>query len=336
VKLGAQFLPEDFETCIASVVAAEQAGFAIAWFIDSQVLWQDCYVYMAHALRETERIIVGTAVSNPLTRHLTVTASVNATLNELHPGRVILGLGRGDSAVRPMGLKPVPTQAVRDAIPVLRDLMGGRTARMHDTDVHFRWHKQGPEVPIAVAATGPKNLRAGGALADIVMLYVGTHPDSVEWAVRQVREGAKEAGRSADDVLISMLVGMEVNDDLEAARAAVRWAPAACANHISDTMKRNPEHGMPASLTRLVEARTQMYDYYGGHLDSTADHTEYLTGDLIDDFTVNGPAETCLAKLRQLDALGVWEVSSAYYNGRFEQLERVGREIVPSLPGPSA
>lgn len=331
MKLGAQFLPEDFETCVASVVAAERAGYELAWVVDSQILWQDCYVYMTRLLQETERIVLGTAVSNPHTRHLTVTASANATLNELYPGRVVLGLGRGDSAVRTMGEKPVSTQAMRDAVPVLRDLMAGRTVRMNETDVHFRWHKPGPEVPIAMSATGPKNLRAAGALADIVMIYVGTHPDSVAWAIGHVRAGAEAAGRDPGAVKVSLLTGMEVNDDRAAARAAVRWGPAACANHISDTMKRSPDHGMPATMTRLVEARTQMYDYYGGHLDSAADHTEYLTDELIDDFSICGPAAACLDRLRTLAELGVWEVSSAYYNGRFEQLERVGREIVPAL-----
>ena len=104
-----------------------------------------------------------------------------------------------------------------------------------------------------------------------------------------------------------------------------------CANHIGDTMKRNPEHGMPERMTRLVDARTQHYDYYEGHLDSDADHTAYLTDELIDDFAIGGSAEHCLAKIRALEGLGVWEVSSAYYNGRSDQLARVGREVISEL-----
>ncbi len=331
MRLGAQFLPEDFETCMRSVEAAERAGFSYAWFVDSQILWQDCYVYLAGALTRTERIVVGTAVSNPFTRHLTVTASVNATLAELHPGRVVLGLGRGDSAVRAMGLKPVPTAVLRESVPVLRDLMAGRTARMNDTDVRFRWHRPGPEVPIAISATGPKNLRAAGALADIVIVYVGTHLDSVRWAIEHVQAGAEEAGRDSADVKVSLLTAMEISDDLDAARAVVRWAPASCANHIADTMKRNPEHGMPPTMTRLVEARTELYDYYGGHLDSGAGHTAFLTDELVDDFTICGPAERCREKVRALAELGVWEISPAYFNGRLDQLELIGREIIRPL-----
>ncbi len=331
MKLGAQFLAEDFHSCMESVGIAERAGFAHAWFVDSQILWQDCYVYIARALEVTDGIVLGTAVSNPFTRHPTVTASVNATLAELHPGRVILGLGRGDSAVRTMGMNPVPTKELRAAVPVIRSLMAGETVQINEADVHFRWHKQGPEVPIALSATGPKNLRAAGGLADIVMIYVGVHSESVAWAIDHIRTGARDAGRDPDSVRVSVLCGLEVDDDRDAAQSAVRWAAAACANHIGDTMKRNAEHGMPETMTRLVDARTQHYDYYEGHLDSSADHTAFLTPDLIDDFAIAGPPEHCLERIRALEALGVWEVSSAYYNGRNDQLERVGRDLIRKL-----
>ena len=92
-----------------SVRKAEEAGYSHAWFVDSQILWQDCFVYMTHALAQTERIVVGTAVTNPYTRHVTTIASTFATLAGLHPGRLACGIGRGDSAVRTMGLNPVKT-----------------------------------------------------------------------------------------------------------------------------------------------------------------------------------------------------------------------------------
>jgi alkanesulfonate monooxygenase SsuD/methylene tetrahydromethanopterin reductase-like flavin-dependent oxidoreductase (luciferase family) len=331
VKFGAQFLAEDFHDCMESVQVAERAGFSHAWFVDSQILWQDCYVYMAQALAMTERIVLGTAVSNPFTRHPTVTASVNATLAELYPGRLIVGLGRGDSAVRTMGLNPVPTKELRAAVPVIRALMAGETTEINDAEVHFRWRKEGPPVPIALSATGPKNLRAAGALADIVMIYVGVHPENVSWAINHIRAGAADAGRDPDSVKVSVLCGLEVSDDRAAAQDAVRWAAAACANHIGDTMTRNPAHGMPATMTRLVDARIQHYDYYEGHLDSGADHTAFLTPELIDDFAIAGPPEHCLEMIQALAELGVWEVSSAYYNGRNDQLERVGREVIGPL-----
>jgi 5,10-methylenetetrahydromethanopterin reductase len=328
--IGSQFLAEDFETCIASVRKAEEAGYSHAWFVDSQILWQDCFVYMTHALAQTERIVVGTAVTNPYTRHVTTLASIFATLAELHPGRLALGIGRGDSAVRTMGLNPVRTAVLEDSVVVLRELMAGRHATINEADVHLRWIDRDPQIPLMMAATGPRNLRVAGALADRVMLYVGVNATSVRWAVEHVRAGAEAAGRDPDSVKLSVLTAMWVSDDQEHAWDRCRWAPAACANHIADTMRRNSAHGMPETMTRLPQSRDD-YDYYAGHLSSEADHTAYLTGELIDDFTLAGPAEKVRAKALELFGLGIDEISCAYLNGSLDQMESVGREIIAAV-----
>jgi 5,10-methylenetetrahydromethanopterin reductase len=178
-----------------------------------------------------------------------------------------------------------------------------------------------------LCATGPKNLRLAGALADVAMIYVGVHPASVRWAVEHVRAGAAEAGRDAGDVEIAALCALHLSDDQEEAWEQCRWAPAACANHIAYALRWNPEHGMPAEMTRVVAAR-DAYDYYAGHLDSSAAHTSYLTGEVVDDFAIAGPAERCLEKIGQLAELGIDEVSIAYLNGRFEQMESIGKTLL--------
>ena len=93
------------------------------------------------------------------------------------------------------------------------------------------------------ARHGPKNLRVAGALADIVMIYVGVNPVSVRWAIDHVRAGAEEAGRDPDSVEIAALCAMWVSEDQEEAWDTCRWAPAACANHIEDVTRRNPSTG---------------------------------------------------------------------------------------------
>jgi alkanesulfonate monooxygenase SsuD/methylene tetrahydromethanopterin reductase-like flavin-dependent oxidoreductase (luciferase family) len=159
------------------------------------------------------------------------------------------------------------------------------------------------------------------------MLYVGVNEESLRWALGHVRAGAEQAGRDPDSVAVSVLTAMWVGDDQQEAWDRCRWAPAACANHIADTMRRNPAHGMPEPMQRLPRSRDQ-YDYYAGHLSSEADHTGYLTGDLIDDFALAGDADKVRAKVRELFALGVDEISCAYLNGAFEQIALVGREII--------
>jgi alkanesulfonate monooxygenase SsuD/methylene tetrahydromethanopterin reductase-like flavin-dependent oxidoreductase (luciferase family) len=312
------------------VEAAERAGYDRAWLVDSQMLWEDVWVYMTSALAATERIQLGVAVANPLTRHYTVTASAAATLARLHPERVLLGLGRGDSAVRTLGLKQVATKKFAEVVPRVRALIAGEEIKTDAGPVRIRW-ATGERVPIAIAATGPRNLRLAGALADVAMVQVGANPIAVRWGVEQVRAGAEEAGRDPDEVEIAMFCGMWVSDDLDEAREESRWAAACAANHLGDVIDRVPDHGMPEELTRLVDARTQAYDYYEGHLDSSAEHTGWLTPELIDDFAIAGPPARCLERIRELEAIGVDEVSSAYLNGRLDQLALFGRELVPAL-----
>ncbi len=330
MRLGAQFLPENFDEYIASVRKAEACGYELAWLVDSQILWQDAYVYLAHGLEATERITFGTAVTNPVTRHVTVTASFFATLATLHPERVIVGIGRGDSSLRTMGMPPARTAQLGDYVRSLRKLVSGDLARLGEAEVGLRWLGRDPGIPIMMSGTGPRNLRLAGALADRVMLYVGVTPEAVRWALGHVHEGARSAGRDPGEVKVSILCAMHVADDHDAAATACRWAPAACANHVADMARHNPDHDMPEVMQRLLSAR-DAYDYYRGHLDSDADHTAYLTTELVDDFAIAGPVTHCLEKLEALAEVGVDEVSVAYNNGSFDQMERVGAEIVPAL-----
>ena len=222
-----------------------------------------------------------------------------------------------------------------ESVGVLRELMAGRHAEINGADVHLRWIERDPGIPLMMAATGPKNLRVGGrARRPRDALRRRRRGRRCSWAIDHVRAGAEGAGRDPGAIKLSVLTAMWVSDDQEEAWDRCRWAPAACANHIADTMRRNAAHGMPETMTRLPRSRDD-YDYYAGHLSSEADHTAYLTGELIDDFTLAGPAEKVRAKARELFALGIDEISCAYLNGSLDQMDTVGREIIPAVAPPS-
>lgn len=290
------------------------------------------YVYMTHALAATERIQVGTAVTNPVTRHFSVTANGHATLAEIHPGRVILGLGRGDNSVRTLGLKPFPTKELREVVPKLRELMAGRSVDFQGTDISIHWAAQ--DVPIMMSATGPRNLRLAGALADIVMLQVGTNPAAVKWGIEQVHAGAEEAGRNPEEIGTTLYTAMFVSDDLDEARRMTKWSAACTGNHVSDVMRNVPDHGMPEPLARLGELRGEHYDY-ASHLDPSAERVEF-PDEVIDDFAFNGLPERIVEMLHALSAVGLDEVAPCYLNGRLEEMEVIGREIIPQVQAVAA
>ena len=87
---------------------AEDQGFEYGWTYDSHILWQDAYPLMTLLAVHTERLKMGHCVTNPGTREPTVTASAYATLHDISNGRMVMGIGRGDSARRVIGYKPHP------------------------------------------------------------------------------------------------------------------------------------------------------------------------------------------------------------------------------------
>jgi alkanesulfonate monooxygenase SsuD/methylene tetrahydromethanopterin reductase-like flavin-dependent oxidoreductase (luciferase family) len=330
MKISAQFMPGDLPVFVESVRKAEEAGYARAYLVEGQLLWRDVYVYMTQGLAATERIPFGTAVTNPRTRHFSVIASAHATLAEIYPGRVVLGMGRGDNAVRTLGLKQVSTKMLEETVPKLRELMAGRAVDFEGTEIRIQWAGESiGDVPIMVSATGPRTLRMAGAVADIVMIQVGVNPEAVRWAVDQVKAGAEAAGRDPDEVETTLYTAMWVSDDVAEARSMTRWAAACAANHIVDVMRNVPDHGMPPALTRIAELRSAHYDY-ASHLDPSVERSGY-PDDVIDDFAFNGPPERIVEMLHALSEAGLDEVAPCYLNGRLDEMEIVGREIIPAV-----
>ena len=131
MKISGHLTVERYSEFIDSIVAMENAGYERCWIVDSQMLWEDAYVYAALALEKTKRIEMGTAVSNAVTRHYSVSASASVTLNNLYPGRWILGMGRGDSAVRTLGMKPMKRTRGDDSLHLAEPLDG-----VHGCGVH--------------------------------------------------------------------------------------------------------------------------------------------------------------------------------------------------------
>src|SRR5438045_8082590 len=105
---------------------AEAQGFEYAWLFDSHVLWQEVYPIFTLMAAGTQRIKIGPCVTNPATRDPTVTASAFATLNEISGGRMVMGIGRGDSARRVIGRRPITLDRLEQSCHLIRDLTSGR------------------------------------------------------------------------------------------------------------------------------------------------------------------------------------------------------------------
>src|SRR5439155_7430409 len=142
------------ERTVALTRQAEAAGFEYGWLFDSHVLWREPYVLLTLMAQATNRMRLGTCVTNPATREPSVTASALAVLDELSGGRMDLGIGRGDSARRVLGKPPTSMKTLEEAISVIRDLVEGRAVTFEGTELAFPWTGKW-KLPIWVAGYGP-------------------------------------------------------------------------------------------------------------------------------------------------------------------------------------
>ena len=126
------------ERTVALTKMAEEAGFKHVWAFDSHVLWKDPYPILALLAANTSKVRLGTMVTNPAVRDLTVTASLFATLNLISGGRMDMGIGRGDSSRRVLGHRPTTVAGLRKAVQVIRDLASGKEVEHHGQPVQLK------------------------------------------------------------------------------------------------------------------------------------------------------------------------------------------------------
>jgi probable F420-dependent oxidoreductase len=337
ISFGLMFRPGHFPLShtLACIKVAEDVGFGHVWFGDSHLIWHEVGPYLTAAAMSTTRMRVGPLVSNPVTRHPTVVASMAATLAQLFDGRAALGIGRGDSAVRTLGLPPMKLAEFTDALRLMRGLCRGETAEVHGTPIRLPWLKR--PVPVLLAAYGPRVLELAGAEADGLILQLAA-PSVVEWAVEHARRGAKDAGRRLDGFEVVAGAPTYVAADRERALARVRGFPATVSNHVKDLLRRYRPDELPADLVQGME-RVAGYDYLQ-HGVPDAPHTRAVTDDMAERLTLIGTAAQIRDKIARLEAAGVTHV--CLYIGivepefHFSTLETYGRDIIPHFRTPGA
>jgi probable F420-dependent oxidoreductase len=283
---------------------AEHLGFSNVWTFDSHVLWQEPYVIYSQILAATHRITVGPMVTNPATRDWTVTASLFATLNDMFGNRTVCGIGRGDSALRFLGGKPTTLATLRQSIHVIRELANGRGVERDDgSELRIPWITES-QLQVWMAAYGPKALALCGEVADGFILQLAD-PDIAAWTIGAVREAAVAAGRDPDAITICVAAPAYIGDDLPHQRDQCRWFGGMVGNHVADIVERYGDAGgdIPVALTDYIKGR-KGYDY-SEHGKAGNTHTAFVPDDIVDRFCVLGPVEAHVAKLRQLEALGV-------------------------------
>jgi probable F420-dependent oxidoreductase len=310
---------------------AEELGFDYGWTYDSHVLWQESFPTLALAAAATERIRLGHMVTNPGTREPTVVASAYATLHDISDGRMVMGIGRGDSARRYIGQKPVRVARFEATLRMIKPFMNGEAVRWNDTEIELAWaRKDLPPIEMHVAGYGPRVLALAGQLGDGVIIQLAD-PDIIQWTMRTARAAAAAAGRDPAALKCIVSAPSHISSDLAAARDQVRWFPAMVSNHVHDLVARYGADGtvVPRALTDYVPAQTG-YDY-DEHSRVGARHGAFVSDEICDRFCVIGTPEQAIAKLRELERIGVDQFNVYLMTeGQDATLAAYGDEIIPA------
>src|SRR5215471_784373 len=187
------------------MVVAEDLGFTSAWFYDSQMLYSDVYSTMALVAEHTKRIKIGTGIAVPSNRIAPVTAHSIATINQMAPGRVILGIGTGFTGRYMMGLPPVKLNDLREHVRICRALLCGEEVLYREGKrerwIRFMHPDRGyinikESIPIIIAAQGPRALEVAGETGDGWMAPA-SDVQSFKQNLDVVKSAAKCASRNA-------------------------------------------------------------------------------------------------------------------------------------------
>ena len=335
IEFGVTILPDPpYTRLIELTTLAERHGFAFGWTYDSHVLWQESTPLLALLAKATTRMKLGQMVTNPATRDPTLLASSYATLHDISDGRMIMGIGRGDSAVRYVGRQPMPVAEFERALRMVKPFMNGEEAAWNDKQLRLTWVRpELPEIEMHVAGYGPKTLAVAGRVSDGVIIQLAD-PDIIRWTMETARAAAAAAGRDPAALKCIVSAPSVISDDLADAREQVRWFPAMVSNHVQDLIDRYGADGsvIPQALTEYIAAR-KFYDY-NEHSRVGAKHGAFVTDAICDRFCVLGNAEQATTKLRELEAIGVSQFN-IYLMAHDQEatLAAYGRDILPGFVG---
>jgi 5,10-methylenetetrahydromethanopterin reductase len=305
--------------------SGEALGFDTAWLADSQLYTKNVYVGLALAAARTSRIKLGPGVTNPITRHLTVTANAIAAIDEVSQGRAVLGLGAGDAAVFPLGQAPAGITALHSAIHSLRALGQGDEIELDGRRVRVA---AGRQVPIMLAASQPRMLALAGEVADGVILMGAANPDLTAWQLERVADAAAAAGRSMDELTVDLWFTISLSEDRRRALDDVRpWALSQA--RWFHRWRKLPD--LLAPFAREFERAAAAHSF-GSHLARGSDDRHSVSDAFVDWVGVAGDLDHCIEKIRPLLDLGIDRITFALLpGGRSERLERYGRELIPAL-----
>jgi 5,10-methylenetetrahydromethanopterin reductase len=305
----------------------EAEGVGGLWLIDSQLAMKDVYAGLLLAAQHTSRMLLGTGVTNPLTRHPTVTACAIAAVAEVSGGRAALGLGAGDSAVQGIGWSPARVTQVEAAVRFLRAVLRGDEGEWEGRTYRLPY-ASGP-VPVWLAASQRRMCTLAGRVADGVILMGPATEAFVSRQVGWVADGLREAGRPREAIEVRLVATTSAHENPARALDDVRSWASTEARLIAGWAS------LPAGLEPFgqeIRAAHAEYDYVH-HLSTRARHRQTVSDELTGALAVAGTPGECVRRIAGLLGTGIDGcIFPLLGGGRRERLRVLRDDVLAHLP----
>jgi 5,10-methylenetetrahydromethanopterin reductase len=234
-------------------------------------------------------------------------------LRSLAPTRILAGIGAGDSAVYPLGLKPQSIERLRESIGAMRALLAGEAIAGPAGPIRLAG-AEGPAEPIFLAASQPRMLHLAGAIADGVIIMGPADPEVQRAQFEDVDRGATEAGRSPEDVFRDVWITMAVDGEERGVDAVRSWASA-------QARWLNKWQNLPTGLRHFqdeMRAAADTYDFER-HLSVSAGHAGVVSDELATALAVAGSVAECAQRIEQIIEVGADRVTVSLLSGGRER-----------------
>jgi 5,10-methylenetetrahydromethanopterin reductase len=326
--LGSPTVPE----MVRLARKAEVAGFESVWVAETRIT-RDAVVPMAAIAGATERIRVGTAIMNVFTRGPVVVAITFVSLDEIAPGRIVMGLGTGSPLILAPQGQPFerPLTRLREYCEVLRPLMRGEevsfegdTIRLEEARIEDLLSSDGiasaaTEMPLYLGVTGPLSLALAGEVADGVLLNTCLPTEYVTRATGLIEQGAASKGRSVDNLELGMMIAVSPDESSKAGKDRARRFIALYLSMFPNIAK---ETGLPQDLLAAARAAFQ-----SGGLDAAA---SFIGDDVVDALSAAGTPDECRARLDDYRRAGITLPVVIPLEGAFDlTIETLGENAPP-------
>ena len=311
-------------TLLQEAQLAERLGYDAVWLGDSQLLWREAYVLLGAAAALTTRVQLGIGVTNPITRHPTVTASAILTLQEASHGRAVMGVGVGSTAVRTLGQPPASRRELARWVELVRALWTGEPVPRESGEWRLTFGAPGAGAPILVAGRGPKMLRLAGQIGDgAIVTGCGRASPRLQAMLDWLHASRAEASHQASPFRTCLHVPAAVHPDRQAAYEAVR--PQVAVGLLS------PQWPVSEDAEQAGARLRASYDYYQ-HMSRQARYGDLIPNEVVPDFAVAGTPEECAEALRGLLALGLDEITFVPYavagGTRADMIAALARDVI--------